>query len=157
MFGFGDARRNPWKRIEAATGSSGEERGQSSISRRLVRDPEESVIESRIFADFRGGSFGHGFSRAAAGTAQCTAWQPGPQAPPVDGSSWRLRGCADASAPFAPETLRAFWDDAFHRVEEFYPARGTSRRRESEDRVVGVTWRPGGTSSTTTTTSSSSS
>lgn len=68
--------------------------GQSSISRRLVRDPEESVIESRIFADFRGGSFGHGFSRAAAGTAQYTAWQPGPQAPPVEGTV--VGGCVAA-------------------------------------------------------------
>lgn len=58
--------------------------------------PRRERIESRIFADFRRASFAHGFSRAAV-TAQYTAWQPGPQAPPVEGTrSSRLRACADA-------------------------------------------------------------
>lgn len=76
-----------------------------------MRDPEESVIESRIFADFRGGSFGHGFSRAAAGTAQYTAWQPGPQAPPVEGTV--VGGCVAVPMPvrFSHRKLCVlFWD-----------------------------------------------
>ena len=81
--------RRGWKR-RLRVGLTGSVPRESSISSQLVARPRRERIESRIFADFRRASFAHGFSRAA-GTAQYTAWQPGPQAPPVEGTV--VRGC----------------------------------------------------------------
>lgn len=57
--------------------------------------------------------------------------------------SWRLRGCADASALFTPETLRAFLGRASRRYSARI-SRGISRGRE--DQSV-ITWRPSNSSS----------
>lgn len=58
--------------------------------------------------------------------------------------SWRLRGCADASALFTPETLRAFLGRASTASRRYSNISTDIARRE--DQSV-ITWRPSSSSS----------